>query len=243
LTADNGLAPQPRPWGRFATLGLGLIALLGGQMAALTALTWFYGQGLAELPDFTGDGVAVCVVILVSMPVQIALLWIMAGQTGETAARYLGLILPRRSEVLLGCVAVVAFIVIGNTISWLLGKNIVTSFQLDIHRSAQAAGWLSLLWLVIVVVTPIGEEVLFRGFLFRGWHRTPGDAWVVILVTAALFAIMHVQYEPYVIGQVFVCGALLGWFRWVSGSTLLTILMHGLINLEGMIETMLMQHG
>ena len=145
--------------------------------------------------------------------------------------------------MLLGGAAVVAFIVVGNLISLLLGKNIVTSFQVDIYRSAQAAGWLPLLWLVIVVVTPIGEEVMVRGFLVRGWHRTPGDAWVVILVTAALFAIMHVQYEPYVIGQVFVCGALLGWFRWVSGSTLLTILMHGLINLEGMIETMLMQHG
>jgi membrane protease YdiL (CAAX protease family) len=30
---------------------------------------------------------------------------------------------------------------------------------------------------------------------------------------------------------------LLGWMRWVSGSTLLTMLLHALINLEGMIET------
>ena len=32
-------------------------------------------------------------------------------------------------------------------------------------------------------------------------------------------------------------GLVLGWFRWASGSTTLTIIMHVLINLEAMIET------
>jgi len=37
--------------------------------------------------------------------------------------------------------------------------------------------------------------------------------------------------------QVLAYGLVLGWFRWVSGSAILTILLHGLINLEGMLET------
>jgi membrane protease YdiL (CAAX protease family) len=37
--------------------------------------------------------------------------------------------------------------------------------------------------------------------------------------------------------QIFLFGLLLGFMRWASGSTLLTILLHALINLEGMIET------
>jgi len=37
--------------------------------------------------------------------------------------------------------------------------------------------------------------------------------------------------------QIFVLGLLLGWFRWASGSTTLTILMHVLVNFEAMIET------
>jgi len=88
-------------------------------------------------------------------------------------------------------------------------------------------------------VTPIGEEVLFRGFLFRGWHRSPGDVWLVIVATAALWALSHLQYDFYVIAQIFVVGLVLGWFRWVTGSTLLAIMLHGLINCEGMIETFL----
>jgi membrane protease YdiL (CAAX protease family) len=229
-------------WGRGATLGLAILALLAGQMAALTALTWWYGAGIAHLPDFSGDGVAVTLIILISTPVQTILLWLLAHQAGGDAARYLGYVRPRGSDIAIGVAAVIAFIVIGDAVTWAFGRNVVTGFQDNIYRTAAEAGWLPWLWLVVVVVTPFGEETLFRGFLFRGWHRTPGDAWAVILVTAALFAIVHVQYDLFVIAQVFVSGVMLGWFRWVSGSTLLTMLLHGLINFEGMVETFIALH-
>jgi len=228
-----------RAWGRFSTFGLGLLAMLAGQAAALTALTWWYGAGIAHLPDFSGDGVAVSLVILISTPIQVGLLWLMARQPGGDPAAYLGFILPRRGEVLLGVVTVVAFIALGNTVSWLAGQNIVTTFQSDIYSTASSTGWLPLLWLAVVVVTPIGEETLFRGFLFRGWHRNPRDAWAVIAITALLFAVVHVQYDLFVIAQVLVFGLMLGWFRWATGSTVLCMLLHALVNFEGMLETAL----
>lgn len=228
-----------KPWGRLSTFGLGLLAMLAGQAAALTALTWWYDTGIAQLPDFSGDGVAVSLIILISTPIQVGLLWLMARQPGGDPAAYLGLILPRRGEVLLGVITVVAFIAVGNTVSWLAGENIVTDFQSDIYRTAASAGWLPVLWLVVVIVTPFGEEVLFRGFLFRGWHRSARDAWTVIVATALLFAAVHVQYNLYVIVQILVFGLLLGWFRWATGSTVLCILLHALVNFEGMLETAL----
>jgi hypothetical protein len=39
--------------------------------------------------------------------------------------------------------------------------------------------------------------------------------------------------------QIFVIGLFLGWMRWRSGSTLLTLLLHGLFNVEGTLETVL----
>lgn len=244
MTGDSdGRDGGAKPWGRAATLGLAIAALLAGQIAALAALTWWFGRGLAQLPDFSGDGVAVSLIILISTPVQMVLLWIMAQRAGGDPARYLGLVRPSKSEVLMGAAAVVAFIALGNLISWAMGKSIVTGFQTDIYRTASAAGWLPWLWLVVVIVTPIGEETLFRGFLFRGWHRTPGDAWMAILATALLFAVVHVQYDAYVMGQVFVSGLILGWFRWATGSTILAMLMHAMINFEGMLETLLAHQG
>lgn len=232
-----------KPWGRLSTFGLGLFALLAGQMAALVALSWWFDASLSGMPDFSGDGVAVTLVIALSTPVQVGLLVLFAQRAGGSAADYLGWTWPRRSEVVFGVAAVIAVIVVTNIVSWLLGRGLVTQFQSDIYRTAAAAGWLPLvlLWLAVVVATPIGEETLFRGFLFRGWLQSPRDAWPVIVITALLWALIHVQYDWYVTGQVFVFGLLLGWMRWVTGSTLLTILLHGVINLEGMLETVVAQ--
>ncbi|HET9616091.1 MAG TPA: type II CAAX endopeptidase family protein [Pseudolabrys sp.] len=231
-----------RPWGRFSTLGLAAVALLVGQFVALAALTWFYGLPLTRLPNLAGDGVAVIVIILVSTPIEVALLMLFAQRCGVPAAEYLGWTVPKRADVVFGIAAVAVFIVLADIVSWLAGRGLVTSFQTDIYTTASSQGWLVLLWLSIIVVTPFGEETLFRGFLFRGWFREPKDAWLAIVGTAALFGLLHVQYDWFVIAQVFGFGVLLGWMRWVSGSTLLTMLLHGLINFEGMIETLIGLH-
>lgn len=235
--------PDEKRWGRFATFGLGFVALLAGQLVALLALAWWLDAPLAGMPDFSGDGVAVALIVFISTPVQLFLLATFAQRRGGNFLAYLGLTLPRRSEVIFGVVAIVAFIIVGDALTWLLGNDIVTPFQNDIFRTAGEAGFLPLLLLLIavVVLTPIGEEALFRGFLFRGWLRQPRDAWAVIVVTALLWSIIHVQYDWFVVSQIFVSGLLLGWIRWATGSTILTILLHALINAEGMLETFVAQ--
>ena len=225
------------PWGRLSTLALSAVVLLASQTIALAALVWWYGIPLAHLPAIGGDGIAVSIVILVSTPIEVLMLALLAQRTGISASEYLGWRLPRRADVIVGIGAVIGFIILANVVSWLAGRNLVTAFQNDIYTTAAAQGWLTLLWIAVIVVTPIGEETLFRGFLFRGWFREPNDAWLAIVLTALLFAIMHVQYDWFVITQVFGFGLLLGWMRWASGSTLLTMLLHAMINLEGMIET------
>jgi len=226
-----------KPWGRGATLALGVFALLSGQLAALLALSWWYGQSVGHLPEFSGDGVAIALVIAVSTPVEVALLVVFARRTGANVAEYLGLIWPRRGELVFGFLAMAGLIVLGDVLSWLTGRSLVTQFQLDIYASASAAGGILWLWLAIVVLTPLGEEMIFRGFLFRGWLRTPRDGWPVIVATSLLWAVIHLQYDWYVIGQIFVFGLMLGWLRWATGSTILTMLLHALINGEGMLET------
>jgi hypothetical protein len=232
---------ENKAWGRGATFALAVFAVLAGQFTALQALTFWYGQTLGHLPNFSGDGAAITLIIAVSTPVEVALLALFATRAGANAVQYLGLTWPKRGELLFGLAATVAMIVAGNVLSWLLGRNLVTPFQTDIYITASTAGWLLWLLIAVVILTPIGEEVLFRGFLFRGWLRAPRDAWPVIVATSLLWAIIHLQYDWYVIAQIFVFGLLLGWLRWASGSTILTILLHALINAEGMLETVLDQ--
>jgi uncharacterized protein len=200
--ASNVDSRGRRNWGRWATLGLGLIAMLAGQTAALAAVIWWYGVSLRHLLDLASDGVVATLIICISTPVQVLVLAMMARQAGSSAAEYLGLTLPRRGDVVTGIIVVFVFIVLVDGISWLSGRDLVTPFQLDMYRTAIAAGWLPWLFLTTVVVAPIGEETLFRGFLFRGWHRSNRDAWAVIIGTALLWALVHPQYELYYMAQV-----------------------------------------
>jgi membrane protease YdiL (CAAX protease family) len=153
--------------------------------------------------------------------------------------RYLGLTLPRVRDLVQGFVAIAFFMLIADLIGKTFGHKDVTQFQLDIYRTARETGWVGLLCVALVVVGPIGEETLFRGFLFGGWYRSPADTWPVIIVTAFLWAVVHVQYDLYLIVQIFIYGLVLGWTRWKSGSTILTMLLHGVVNLGGVIETLL----
>lgn len=72
------------------------------------------------------------------------------------------------------------------------------------------------LFLTVGVLTPIAEELFFRGTLM-GWmmlRRFP--RWAVILLPALLFAVMHLN--PVGMLPIFFLALLLGYLRWATGS-------------------------
>jgi membrane protease YdiL (CAAX protease family) len=73
------------------------------------------------------------------------------------------------------------------------------------------------------------EELVFRGFFFTGFAPSIG-AWPAIVLTSAVWAGSHGQYEWFFIGEIFALGVLFGWLRWRSGSTLLTFILHACVN-------------
>jgi len=231
-----------KPWGRWSTLGLCLVALFAGQGVALATLTWGYRLSLAHWSNLILDGILVTLSVYIATIVQVGLLVLMTRRTGAGTLGYLALTMPGQRDLVLGIGSVATLGALADAVSRLFGFAVVTQFQFDIYRSASAAGWLPWLCLALVVVAPVGEETLFRGFFFRGWHRSPGDTWFAITATALLWALTHVQYQPYFMAQVFVFGLLLGWFRCKSGSTILTIVLHSLANLQSFVETIVAYH-
>ncbi len=219
-------------WERLVIFGLGIFALLAGQIVGLGALVWWSRQPPAELLHLASNGVAVTIMILVSAPIELLLLVIFAERSGQSAAPYLGWVWPRRRHVVFGVIGTFAFYAVVR----LIGQDIADQFPARITETARAAGWLPGFAVAVVVLAPMSEETLFRGFLFRGWLKSSRDAWPVIIVTAFIFAILHVQYNSLIMVQIFVLGILFGWMRWVSGSSILTALMHGLFNLLGLWE-------
>jgi hypothetical protein len=120
------------------------------------------------------------------------------------------------------------------------GHEVTAGFMGDIMKSATADGALWLAVLAFAVVAPLTEELLARGFLYRGWSesflRVPG----AIALSSLVWTSMHLQYDWFFLGEVFSIGLVLGYIRYRSQSIWLTALLHGLNNLAAVIQTLLL---
>ena len=234
FTTDHNPAPA-QPWGIPATIAWLLFAFLASVVVA-TAVFAAWQAERANLRTFTYDGVVITIGSLASVPVQVAVLAIAARLRNWAPAHYLALNVPKRGEIVFAVLCVIALNVTFDLTMYLFGRELVPPFQVEAYQSAKEAGWLMWLFLAIVVVAPVGEEIAFRGFLYRGLVR-PGYEWLAIVVISVAWALLHIQYDWLGMTQIFAAGLMLGWFRWASGSVTLTIVMHVLINFGAMIET------
>ena len=53
-----------------------------------------------------------------------------------------------------------------------LGREVTPGFMGEVMKSAQSDGALWLLVVAFCIAAPISEEILARGFLFRGWSES-----------------------------------------------------------------------
>ena len=86
-----------------------------------------------------------------------------------------------------------------------------------------------------VVLAPIFEELMFRGFLFPLLTRSVGP-WLGIVFTAVPFGLLHGAqnhwaWQPILL--IGIAGAAFGWVRYKSGSTTAAFLMHAAYNAAG----------
>jgi uncharacterized protein len=225
-----------RIWSSLLTLGFGLVALVAAQIPALAILLWVRRHEVEPLRNLVGDSVAIAILLCVSTPIEIGLLFWLARRRSSSAIGDLALTLPRARDVKAIVLGAILMLVVAEGSSLVLGQHDVTPFQVDIYRSAEAAGALPWLWLSVVVMAPVGEETLFRGYLFRGWRSSMG-APGAIAATSVAWAALHVQYAPLVIVQIFLIGLTLGLVRFATGSTVSTMLLHVFLNALGLIET------
>jgi membrane protease YdiL (CAAX protease family) len=226
--------PRP-PWGIPATIAWLLFAFLVSIVVAAGVFGAVPGAR-ANLRSLTYDGVVITVGALASVPVQIAVLGLAARLRHWTPAEYFALYWPRRGELVFAGLCIGALVAVFDMLMYASGRELVPLFQIEAYQSAKDAGWLIWLMLAIVLVAPVGEEIVFRGFLYRGLMR-PGRELPAIAVISLAWALLHIQYDWLGMAQIFTAGLILGWFRWASGSTTLTIVMHILINGEAMLET------
>lgn len=87
---------------------------------------------------------------------------------------------------------------------------------------------IAFLFLSFAIVTPIAEELLFRGYILDSIKRMHGD-WPAIIGSALLFALVHVNL--FGMAPIIMAGVIYGWLRIKTGSLLPSIACHMMWNL------------
>jgi membrane protease YdiL (CAAX protease family) len=232
-------AGAPAPWGLLATIGwgaLGVCAWFAVQFAVFLGYITRRNVFAPGTVDLANDGFLLAFVTIVAAPAWIGVSVLAARWRGWRARDYLALVQPRKSEIAFGIACMAALLVGSDLLTVMLGRDVVPTFMVEAYKSARTGGSLVIFSLAVVIVAPISEEIAFRGFIFRGLSASWLGVSGTLIATSAAWASMHVQYDAYTLAQIFLIGLLLGWIRWASGSTLLTIMLHMLANLTACIQ-------
>lgn len=200
--------------------------------ATISAIT-----GGAALPKDVGNsGLALAFGTCLAAPVSFGLSCEFARlRSGMSWQEYLAFRPVSAKALGLWTLILLVFLVLSDWLSIALGQPIVPEFM---HEAYRSAGFKPLLWLALVVGAPIMEEPLFRGFLFKGIAHSKLGVPGAMILSAVLWASLHVQYDFYGMASIFVLGLVLGWARWKTGSLYTTLVLHALTNLGAMLEAL-----
>jgi CAAX protease family protein len=242
--------PPPRVWGPWATIGwttLVVVLMIVTQIVVLIVFIVMTATG-KETADRIGQivhslahgglflSVATFSTTLICSAVIVGIVKL---KRGSNLKDYLGLIGPNGSQLLRWAAVTMGFCVSFEVMSVLL-KRPTSQFMLKAYASI-GSPWI--LWLAVVVAAPLFEELFFRGFVIKGLAESRLRWKGAVLISSGLWCLNHLQYNSYELVFVFVLGLILGVARVKTGSTLLTFLLHSLVNLAAMIQVSVYLHG
>ena len=234
---------QPRLWKFWGTSLWGLLlfaAMFAGQFLLVAA--FFVAKGppfnLASIKDVASSGTVISLSVTMGLPAVLAVLWLATRLAGTPFADYMALRWMSWGNLLIGIVALIVLIAGFDLLSRMLGREIAPGFMVDVLKSAQTDGALWLLVIAFAVAAPVTEELMVRGFLYRGWSESALGPTGAVLLSSLVWTAMHAQYyDWFLFSEVMSIGLLLGYMRYRSNSTWLTIIMHGINNFAATLQS------
>jgi membrane protease YdiL (CAAX protease family) len=171
----------------------------------------------------TASAVLIAVSSLVLYGWQALAAWVFSLRAAGRSYRLWGFRRPNRAYfwvVPLGLVCAYAVGVAHDIIVHPRQQAIISEFP---HSTVGAV----LFALVAVVMAPVFEEIVFRGFLFRGLANSFGWVWGA-LISAGIFGAAHLQLDVFL--PLAALGFALAWAYHRTGSLWTNITMHALFN-------------
>lgn len=191
---------------------------------------WFLPEGSSLRWDevlFLGssDGTVVSVSIILSAAILALLIALLLALKKRRIKDYLA-IKPFDIKIAIAMIGILLlFMIASQALTYVLDKEPLDF--VDPLFSSVSSVWL--LVIVMVVVAPIYEELVFRGLLWSAiaeQFESPRGLIIASLITSFIFALIHLQYGVYEISTIVVLALIFCWARIKSGSLLLPMLLH-----------------
>jgi membrane protease YdiL (CAAX protease family) len=214
--ATPRIRPTGAPLGFWETVGWFALANVACWAALFMLMQLGISFSLAEI---------ICAGGMVSLLVSVV------HRAGWSARRYLGLSWApgyfKLGMCLLACEALLHMFL---AYAFPSPEEAVSPFIREYRALAADPVALVLLWLVTGLIAPVTEEIVYRGFLLPGLMASRLGVAGSIVLTATIFAAAHFPGNPVYAFGLFTGGLILGLVRWLSGSTLLPMVMHAIWN-------------
>jgi hypothetical protein len=234
---------QTKPWGLWATLGLSGITLavfftIQRLILSIAAVIERAAQPNVE-PDTIAENLAtngfwLTIVTLVAAPICIALIiGFIKLRPASSIKDYLNLKPPNIRQLFEWCLITILFVATVDLLKSLADQPIVPVFVSNIYATALS---LPLFCFAFIVVAPVFEEILFRGFLFQGIRYSFLGEMGAVVISSALWILLNLQYSWLDILRIFVLGLLLGFSQLKTQSLYVSIAMQILNSLVAIIE-------
>jgi uncharacterized protein len=236
-------AQGPRVWKFWGTALWGFVvfaAMFAGQIAVVVIFVLQRGGSVdlgSVIQVVAASGLAISLSVIAGLPAVLAALWLAIRFTPTPFADYLALRWTRWRYVLIGIVGLAILVFGWDMLSRATGREVTPDFMVEVLKSARSDGVLWLLVGAFCIAAPISEELFARGFLYRGWSESFLTVPGAIMLSSLVWTGLHLQYDWFFFGEVFCIGLWLGYIRYRSNSTWLTIVIHGLNNLGAVLQT------
>jgi membrane protease YdiL (CAAX protease family) len=138
----------------------------------------------------------------------------------------------RWKDLIFAIAGVVGYFVLAGIVTAIV-VHFVPGFNAEEQQNIGFSGELGgvtkwLVFVLLVIVDPIFEETIFRGFLYGKMRQKGVPVWVAVLVTSVLFGAAHLQWNVGI--SVGALSVMLCLAREYSGSLNASITMHGFKN-------------
>ena len=231
------------PWSPLESIGVTLFIFFAGQIIGgflAYAFASLGGGGQQEVLDWLSDAtIGQFLFIVLNASVSLGLLMFFLKQRATSIKRIGYERAPKLTDIAYAIVALFAYFATYIVLVTVV-KNIVPSLNVEQEQQIGfdniTRSQLPIVFMSLVIIPPLLEETLARGFLYTGLKKGM-NKYAAVIITSVLFAVAHLQFGSgapllwIAAIDTFTLSLFLIYLKEKTGSLWASILLHGLKNL------------